>query len=207
MPRGDRTGPSGMGPLTGRGAGDCSGSALPGSAGGVGAQQRVGVLWQGVSSVRRPNRARTRNGTTRRRSWASLVVQQPKQKLYRRQTMPRGDRTGPNGMGPMTGRGAGYCAGYNVPGYMNPGPGYGAYGRGYGLGMAWRRGWGGGGRGRGFGAGYAYPVPPAPGYAPYPVQPSADAQLQALKTQAEYLQSQLESINGQIANLAEQDDE
>ena len=34
--------------------------------------------------------------------------------------MPRGDGTGPGGMGPMTGRGAGYCAGYSVPGYMNP---------------------------------------------------------------------------------------
>jgi hypothetical protein len=32
--------------------------------------------------------------------------------------MPRGDGTGPGGMGPMTGRAAGYCAGYNVPGYM-----------------------------------------------------------------------------------------
>jgi len=26
--------------------------------------------------------------------------------------MPRGDRTGPRGMGPMTGRRAGYCADY-----------------------------------------------------------------------------------------------
>jgi len=34
--------------------------------------------------------------------------------------MPRGDGTGPMGMGPMTGRAAGYCAGYGVPGYMNP---------------------------------------------------------------------------------------
>jgi len=34
--------------------------------------------------------------------------------------MPRGDRTGPAGMGPMTGRAAGYCAGYNVPGFINP---------------------------------------------------------------------------------------
>ena len=33
--------------------------------------------------------------------------------------MPRGDGTGPGGMGPMTGRAAGYCAGYNMPGYMN----------------------------------------------------------------------------------------
>ena len=37
--------------------------------------------------------------------------------------MPRGNRTGPAGMGPMTGRVAGYCAGYPVPGYMNPIPG------------------------------------------------------------------------------------
>ena len=44
--------------------------------------------------------------------------------------MPRGDRTGPQGMGPMTGRGAGLCAGFNMPG----------------LGL--RQGWCGGGRGR-----------------------------------------------------------
>jgi len=34
--------------------------------------------------------------------------------------MPRGDGTGPAGLGPMTGRAAGYCAGYGVPGFMNP---------------------------------------------------------------------------------------
>ena len=34
--------------------------------------------------------------------------------------MPRGDGRGPNGMGPMSGRAAGYCAGSEVPGYMNP---------------------------------------------------------------------------------------
>ena len=42
--------------------------------------------------------------------------------------MPVGNGTGPAGMGPMTGRAAGYCAGYSVPGYMNPyggSPGYG----------------------------------------------------------------------------------
>ncbi|MFH1391971.1 MAG: DUF5320 domain-containing protein [Candidatus Diapherotrites archaeon] len=33
--------------------------------------------------------------------------------------MPRGDGTGPSGMGQMTGRGMGLCAGYSVPGYMN----------------------------------------------------------------------------------------
>ncbi len=34
--------------------------------------------------------------------------------------MPGGDGTGPRGLGPMTGRGAGFCAGFNVPGFMNP---------------------------------------------------------------------------------------
>jgi hypothetical protein len=51
--------------------------------------------------------------------------------------MPQGDRTGPNGQGPMTGRGMGFCSGSNTPGYMNP-----RSGRGMGRGF---------GRGRGFG--------------------------------------------------------
>ncbi|MFO7736121.1 MAG: DUF5320 domain-containing protein [bacterium] len=53
--------------------------------------------------------------------------------------MPRGDRTGPAGQGRMTGRGMGFCAGYDVPGYENwgfgPGRGFrGGYGRGMGRG-------------------------------------------------------------------------
>ncbi|MEA5032248.1 MAG: DUF5320 domain-containing protein [Sphaerochaeta sp.] len=51
--------------------------------------------------------------------------------------MPRGDGTGRNGGGPMTGRGMGYCAGFDMPGYMN--------GRTRFL-----------GRGRGFGRGFGY---------------------------------------------------
>jgi len=47
--------------------------------------------------------------------------------------MPQGDRTGPNGQGPMTGRGRGYCAGFNSPGFMNPG-----FGRGFGRGRGFR---------------------------------------------------------------------
>jgi len=42
--------------------------------------------------------------------------------------MPWGDGTGPMGMGPMTGRAAGFCAGYGVPGYANPIPRGAAYG-------------------------------------------------------------------------------
>ena len=39
--------------------------------------------------------------------------------------MPGGDRTGPMGSGPRTGRGMGVCAGFSSPGYLNPSPGQG----------------------------------------------------------------------------------
>ncbi len=62
--------------------------------------------------------------------------------------MPRGNGTGPNGMGPMTGRGAGYCAGYAAPGYASQGL------QGLGRGMGLRRGCRSSGRGLGFGQGF-----------------------------------------------------
>ncbi|MEN8905551.1 MAG: DUF5320 domain-containing protein [Clostridiales bacterium] len=39
--------------------------------------------------------------------------------------MPRGDGTGSNGMGSMTGKKFGYCVGYKSPGYLNCGSGHG----------------------------------------------------------------------------------
>jgi len=33
--------------------------------------------------------------------------------------MPRGDRTGPEGYGPLTGRGTGYCSGSTRPGFAS----------------------------------------------------------------------------------------
>jgi len=44
--------------------------------------------------------------------------------------MSWGDRTGPFGLGPKTGRGLGFCSGHDVHGYMNPDPG---------LGLGWGR--------------------------------------------------------------------
>lgn len=128
--------------------------------------------------------------------------------------MPGGDRTGPWGAGPMTGRGAGFCAGYSVPGYMNP-----AFGRGFG-----------GGRGRGFGRGfgmgggrgwrhqyYATGLPGwAPGYAyPYPYSGSIPTaygstttakgeraeELAFLKDQAQYFTEALDDINKRVEEL------
>jgi len=96
--------------------------------------------------------------------------------------MPRGDRTGPWGAGPMTGRAAGYCAGYSVPGYLNPVGGYGrGFGRGWGrgYGRGWGRGWG-----RGFGRGwYAYPPPAVvqPAYPPAPQPQTPEQEVAALE--------------------------
>ena len=77
--------------------------------------------------------------------------------------MAWGDGTGPNGLGPMSGRGAGYCAGFNVPGYANPGVGA---GRGFGAGRGLGRGFGRRGGGRGFGYGRAFTGAENPYYAP-----------------------------------------
>jgi len=118
--------------------------------------------------------------------------------------MPRGDRTGPGGMGPMTGRAAGYCAGYPVPGYVNPGPGFGP-------GMGW--GWRGGGRGwrnmyyatglPGWARfGYAAPEVVSPVYG----APTAEQEVGALKTQADLLQKQLDAINRRLEELTTQEE-
>lgn len=106
--------------------------------------------------------------------------------------MPGGDGKGPQGFGPMTGRGAGYCAGYPVPGYMNMVPGR---GRGFGRGR---------GRGRGFGRGwannpYAYGAP----YYGYPYSPEVAPQdeAQMLKEQARAMQEDITAINNRIREL------
>ena len=114
--------------------------------------------------------------------------------------MPGGDGTGPMGMGPMTGRAAGYCAGYPVPGYMNP-----AFGRGrggFGLGRGWGRGRGGG---RGFGwqrAAYRYAYG-AGYYGGYPYAPEITPQQEAdmLKDQAKAMQEEIKAINERISEL------
>ena len=119
--------------------------------------------------------------------------------------MPRGDRTGPRGFGPMTGRGAGFCAGYTMPGYMNPVVGRGFGGRGFGGGgRGWRNqfyatglpGWARAGMGvPAWGAGpYPYTAPPPPAM-------PAGAEVEALKAQAGYLEQTLEALRQRIQTL------
>jgi hypothetical protein len=118
--------------------------------------------------------------------------------------MPWGDGTGPLGLGPKTGRAAGYCASYSVPGYMNPIPGRGFWGCG--------RGWFGRGGGRGWRhwfyatglpgwmrAGIGYPAfgrwnEPYSG-------PTPKEEMEMLKEQSEFLKEQLEEIQKRINDL------
>jgi hypothetical protein len=133
--------------------------------------------------------------------------------------MPRGDGTGPAGMGPMTGRAAGFCAGNTVAGYMNPvgGRGYWGWGRGGGRGRrnwyyatglpGWARAgyglpaWGGGVSPYAYGGAvnpYAY------GGAPFTPAITPQQELDGLKGQAEYLEDSLDGIKKRIEELESQ---
>ena len=114
--------------------------------------------------------------------------------------MPRGDRTGPAGMGSRTGRAAGYCAGYPTPGFANPIPGRGyGYGFGRGMGFGFRGGRGGGGRWAAPYAGnYGYGAPfAAPAYPP----PAQEQELDILRDQAEFFEKALAELKERIAGL------
>lgn len=112
--------------------------------------------------------------------------------------MPRGDRTGPMGYGPMTGRGLGYCAGYSTPGYMHPGPGLG-------LGLGWGRGWGWRNWYRATGVpGWArggWGAAPWWGWGAAPTAPVAEQEREFLKAQAASLQQQLDAIRARLEEL------
>jgi hypothetical protein len=117
--------------------------------------------------------------------------------------MPRGNRTGPAGMGPMTGRGLGYCAGYGAPGYANPAPGFGL-----GRDPDWR----GGGRGwrhqyyatglPGWARfGYALAWRTGPGWRPM----TTDEEVELLKHQAQVLQQELDAVAKRLVELEKEE--
>jgi len=112
--------------------------------------------------------------------------------------MPGGDRTGPAGMGPMTGRVAGYCAGYSAPGFANPIPGRG-YGFGRGMGYGFR-----GGRGGRWAAPYAVYGYGTPFAVPYSAAPTRQQEIEALQGQAKYFEEALAEINKQISDLEDE---
>jgi len=107
----------------------------------------------------------------------------------------------------MTGRAAGYCAGYPTPGYMNPIPGRGAWG--WGRGGGWGRrnwyhatgltGWQRAGQGwPAYGAAPAYGAVPSAPVSPWP---SKSQELDGLKGQAEYFEDALDGIKKRIQEL------
>jgi len=109
--------------------------------------------------------------------------------------MPGGDRTGPLGFGSRTGRGLGYCAGFDNPGYMNPGPGF---RRGFGRGLG--RGFG---RGRGFWwRGYIDPY-----YRPQPYvynQPSKEEEKRYLEETVKDLEEEIKNIRNRLQELSKE---
>lgn len=130
--------------------------------------------------------------------------------------MPAGDRTGPAGWSPMTGRGPGYCAGHCAPDYAHPPRG---------LRHGWARGWGGvgpawrgGGRGRrhwhyatvpsgtyaGLPGWARHDYPPFAAYAPYWQPPSAEEETEFLKSQAEALKRELDAIAKRLDELEQE---
>lgn len=111
--------------------------------------------------------------------------------------MPRGNRTGPDGYGPMTGRALGYCAGYSSPGFAK-GRGMGrGYGRGFGRGFRGRRFWR-----------RTVPLRPMmyddPYYEPR-YEYSGERELEDLKRYAEDLKKELEDIESRVKELSEEE--
>ena len=106
--------------------------------------------------------------------------------------MPAGDGTGPLGLGPMTGRGMGYCAGFPTPGYANPWPRLGL-GLGWGRGFRWQYwatglpGW----------VRYGY----TPGVTPFYPGMAPEQELNFLKNQASFLEQQLNAISNRIKEI------
>jgi hypothetical protein len=188
MPNFDGTGPSGKGPMTGNGKGFCI------------------LAGYGKKPDKMKGYIDVQGKSYRKEITEQELIKEtiPGSEIYLQEggvIMPRGDGTGPGGMGPMTGRAAGYCAGYSVPGYANPAIGRGGFGRGR------------GGRGRGYRNMYwatglpgwsrynmGYPAwggvtnPNIPSYTP-------EQEVETLKNQAAYLQEDLKAINQRIQEL------
>jgi len=123
--------------------------------------------------------------------------------------MPAGDGTGPLGMGPMSGRAAGFCAGYGMPGYMNPVPGRGfgmGFGHGRGFGMGFGRSGGRGWRNLFYATGLtgrqrATAGWPMWGGVPPAAAPTKEQELEALKSQAEYFENALGEIRKRLEEV------
>lgn len=109
--------------------------------------------------------------------------------------MSQGDRTGPMGQGPGTGRNLGFCSGYDSPGYLK---GFGngmRHGSGYGRGMGRGYGWG-----RNYGSVHA-------GFSQHISRPYAigkNDEIRMLKSQAEEMKRFQQEIENRLKELEKQ---
>ena len=113
--------------------------------------------------------------------------------------MPRGDRTGPMGQGPVTGRALGYCQGFDSPGFTK------GVGGGMGRGFGYR---GGMGRGRGFGRGRNFGGAYTESFPGYPWMPSMskEDETKLLKTQADELSRSQKDIEKRLGELEKKEE-
>lgn len=100
--------------------------------------------------------------------------------------MPGGNRRGPMGEGPMSGRGMGYCAGYDRPGFANGGG-------------AW------GGRGGGRGRRNMYYATGQPGWMRDDA-PGVDDSADALRESANAIRQSLHAIEERLTTLEQKSD-
>jgi len=114
--------------------------------------------------------------------------------------MPGGNGTGPMGMGSMTGRAAGFCAGFGTPGYANA-PARRGFGVGYGRAREFR------GRNAGRGFRHMFQATGLPGWrrfggydVPYE-DTDPDLENQVLKSQVKAMQSELDFIKKRLSEI------
>ncbi len=109
----------------------------------------------------------------------------------------------------MTGRGAGFCAGFDAPGFDDRGRDAGGWGRGGGRGGGWGRGGGRGGRGGGWRHRNTFYTTGLPGWqrASMGGAPStgpiafAGAELEALQREVRSLEQTLENLRHRIREI------
>jgi len=134
-------------------------------------------------------------------------------KYTKENKMPGGDRSGPLGDGPKTGRSAGFCTGNRMPGSMNlevhnlQGNAFRGAGRG---GMPW-----GGGRGRAWGGGRGFwgnqatyetspNSTPPPDFSP--PETSREEEIVQLKEQAKIMAMTMKGLEKKLAELSNVDE-
>ena len=114
--------------------------------------------------------------------------------------MPYGNRRGPLGLGPRSGRGLGYCSGYDSPGYTKPYPSM--------DNMMFREGFGCFGRGRGWRN--MFYLTGLPGWArytyPQPFELNDETEKELLTNQISLLEKEVETMRKRVEELSRENE-